>query len=138
MAILLIWGRKSCLGRRSFAIDRAAPIPRIRSATTSVTYGPWCSAWVSHPRLPTSADRALSRRFATAENGQIAARMANEFDKSAFLRKTYAPVDLQAVRAADEARKRGRKQSEQSWNNSNFRRIGELEWSGGLTAKYLK
>jgi hypothetical protein len=64
--------------------------------------------------------------------------MANEFDKSAFLRKTYAPVDLQAVRAADEARKRGRKQSEQSWNNSNFRRIGELEWSGGLTAKYLK
>jgi hypothetical protein len=37
MAILLIWGRKSCLGRRSFAIDRAAPIPRIRSATTSVT-----------------------------------------------------------------------------------------------------
>jgi hypothetical protein len=44
-----------------------------------------------------------------AENGQIAAKMANEFDKSAFLRKTYAPVDLQAVRAADEARKRGRK-----------------------------
>jgi hypothetical protein len=37
-----------------------------------------------------------------AENGQIAAKMANEFDKSAFLRKTYAPVDLQAVRAADE------------------------------------
>jgi hypothetical protein len=44
-----------------------------------------------------------------AEGGQIAAKMANQFDKSAFLRKTYAPVDLQAVRAADEARKRGRK-----------------------------
>ena len=73
-----------------------------------------------------------------AEGGQIAAKMANQFDKSAFLRKTYAPVDLQAVRAADEARKRGRKQSEQSWNNSNFRRIGELELSGELTAKYLK
>jgi hypothetical protein len=44
-----------------------------------------------------------------AADGQIAAKMANQFDKSAFLRKTYAPVDLQAVRAADEARKRGRK-----------------------------
>jgi hypothetical protein len=44
-----------------------------------------------------------------AEGGQIAAKMANQFDKSAFLRKTYAPVDLRAVRAADEARKRGRK-----------------------------
>jgi hypothetical protein len=43
------------------------------------------------------------------EGGQIAAKMANQFDKSAFLRKTYAPVDLQAVRAADEARKRGRR-----------------------------
>lgn len=44
-----------------------------------------------------------------AENGQIAAKMANQFDKSSFLRKTYAPVDLGAVRAADEARRRGRK-----------------------------
>jgi hypothetical protein len=44
-----------------------------------------------------------------AEGGQIAAKMANQFDKSAFLRKTYAPVDLASVRAADEARKRGRK-----------------------------
>jgi hypothetical protein len=35
--------------------------------------------------------------------------MANDFDKSSFLHKTYAPVDLAAVRAADEARKRGRK-----------------------------
>ena len=44
-----------------------------------------------------------------AEGGQIAAKMANQFDKSAFLRKTYAPVDLRAVRAADDARKRSRK-----------------------------
>lgn len=44
-----------------------------------------------------------------AEGGQIAAKMANQFDKSAFLRKTYAPVDLQAVRAADDARRRGRR-----------------------------
>lgn len=44
-----------------------------------------------------------------AENGQIAAKMANQFDKSSFLRKTYSPIDLGAVRAADEARKRGRK-----------------------------
>lgn len=44
-----------------------------------------------------------------AADGQIAAKMANRFDASATLKKTYAPVDLGAVRAADEARKRGRK-----------------------------
>ncbi len=44
-----------------------------------------------------------------AEGGQIAAKAANPFDKSAFLRKPYAPVDLQAGRADDEARERGRK-----------------------------
>lgn len=44
-----------------------------------------------------------------AESGQIGAKLGNQFDKSAFLRRTYAPVDLAAVRAADEARKRGRK-----------------------------
>jgi hypothetical protein len=44
-----------------------------------------------------------------AADSQIASKMANQFDKSAFLRKTYAPVDLASVRAADEARKRGRK-----------------------------
>ncbi len=44
-----------------------------------------------------------------ASGPQVAAKMANDFDESAFLRKTYAPVDLAAVRAADEARRRGRK-----------------------------
>lgn len=44
-----------------------------------------------------------------AESPQIASKMANSFDKSKFLQATYAPVDLAAVRAADEARKRGRK-----------------------------
>jgi hypothetical protein len=44
-----------------------------------------------------------------AADGQIAAKMANRFDKSSSLRKTYSPVDLASVRAADEARKRGRK-----------------------------
>jgi hypothetical protein len=44
-----------------------------------------------------------------AADGQIAAKMANRFDKSAFLQKTYAPVDLAAVRAADEARRKGRR-----------------------------
>ncbi len=43
-----------------------------------------------------------------AADTQIAAKMANRFDKSSSLRRTYAPVDLAAVRAADEARKRGR------------------------------
>lgn len=44
-----------------------------------------------------------------ATDRQIGSKLANEFDKSAFLKGTYAPVDLGAVRAADEARKRGRK-----------------------------
>ena len=44
-----------------------------------------------------------------AADRQIASKMANSFDKSSFLKKTYAPVDLAAVRAADEARKRGRR-----------------------------
>jgi hypothetical protein len=44
-----------------------------------------------------------------AADGQIAAKMANRFDKSSTIKKTYAPVDLAAVRAADEARRRGRK-----------------------------
>jgi hypothetical protein len=44
-----------------------------------------------------------------ATDGQIASKMANQFDKSSTLRRTYAPVDFAAVRAADKARKRGRK-----------------------------
>ena len=62
-----------------------------------------------HRAARTSAWRSLAVPRGGAEGGQIAAKMANQFDKSAFLRKTYAPVDLQAVRAADEARRRGRK-----------------------------
>src|SRR5271157_2362185 len=41
-----------------------------------------------------------------AQNQQIASKMANSFDRSKFLRSTYAPVDLAAVREADAARKR--------------------------------
>jgi hypothetical protein len=44
-----------------------------------------------------------------AADKQIASKMANSFDRSKFLAGTYAPVDLAAVRAADEARRRGRK-----------------------------
>ena len=44
-------------------------------------------------------------------DGQIAAKMANQFDKSSFLRRTYAPVDKAAVIQADEARRRGRRVS---------------------------
>jgi hypothetical protein len=44
-----------------------------------------------------------------AASAQIGSKLANDFDTSAFLRKTYAPVDLAAVRAADDARRRGRK-----------------------------
>ncbi len=39
----------------------------------------------------------------------IGNKLANDFASSANLQKTYAPVDLAAVREADKARKRGRK-----------------------------
>src|SRR5262249_29594542 len=42
-----------------------------------------------------------------AADQQIVAKMANRFDKSKALQATYAPVDMVAVLAADEARKRG-------------------------------
>ena len=36
-------------------------------------------------------------------------KLANDFATSTFLQKTYAPVDLDTVRQADEARQKGRK-----------------------------
>lgn len=39
----------------------------------------------------------------------IAAKMGNSIDQSKSLQKTYMPVNLPAVRAADEARRKGRK-----------------------------
>jgi hypothetical protein len=39
----------------------------------------------------------------------IAAKMANSIDHANHLHKTYAPVELAAVRAADAARLRGRR-----------------------------
>jgi hypothetical protein len=51
----------------------------------------------------------VEARRGGASDGEIAAKMANDFNTSSSLRKTYAPVDEAAVRAADEARKRGRR-----------------------------
>jgi hypothetical protein len=39
----------------------------------------------------------------------IAAKMANSIGRSNALHKTYAPVDIEAVRNADEARLQGRR-----------------------------
>jgi hypothetical protein len=51
----------------------------------------------------------VEARRGGATDGQIASKMANSFDKSKSLQATYAPVDLGAVRAVDEARKRARR-----------------------------
>jgi hypothetical protein len=40
----------------------------------------------------------------------VGTKLANDFARSAFLQKTYAPVDLQTVRKVDEARKKGRRE----------------------------
>jgi hypothetical protein len=39
----------------------------------------------------------------------IGNKLANDFKQSAFLQKTYAPVDLDTVRRVDEARRKGRR-----------------------------
>ena len=39
----------------------------------------------------------------------LAAKLANSIERSNVLHKTYAPVDIEAVRNADEARLRGRR-----------------------------
>lgn len=39
----------------------------------------------------------------------IGTKLANDFATSSFLQKTYAPVDLETVRKADEARRKGRR-----------------------------
>jgi len=46
------------------------------------------------------------RGGASAEG--VGTKLANDFGSSAFLQKTYAPVDLATVRKVDEARRRGR------------------------------
>lgn len=43
----------------------------------------------------------------------LAAKMANSIDRSNTLHKTYAPVEIEAVRDVDEARKRGRRRIRQ-------------------------
>lgn len=47
------------------------------------------------------------RGGASAE--ELGEKLANDFATSTFLQKTYAPVDLETVRKADQARKKGRK-----------------------------
>jgi hypothetical protein len=44
-----------------------------------------------------------------ADAVRIAAKMANSIGRSNALHKTYAPVDIEAVRNADEARLQGRR-----------------------------
>ena len=44
-----------------------------------------------------------------AQGVALAAKMANSIDHSNVLHKTYAPVDLEAVRNADDARLKGRR-----------------------------
>lgn len=44
-----------------------------------------------------------------ASKEEVGTKLANDFATSAFIQKTYAPVDLTVVRAADAARRKGRK-----------------------------
>ena len=44
-----------------------------------------------------------------ADAEAVGTKLANDFASSAFLQKTYAPVDLATVRKADQARRKGRK-----------------------------
>lgn len=51
----------------------------------------------------------------------IAAKMGNSIDESKFLQKTYMPVNLAAVRAADDARRKGRSRLGEDQNS--YRRM---------------
>lgn len=51
---------------------------------------------------------AVEANAGGASTAQVAAKMANTIDTSNALHRTYLPVDLESVRAADKARQRGR------------------------------
>ena len=77
----------------------------------------WCACSIM-PWFSVPEDRrqlADFRRSGTVEAlaggvaaEQLSSKMANSISESNRLHKTYAPVQLAAVRSADEARKRGR------------------------------
>lgn len=54
----------------------------------------------------------------------IAAKMGNSIDKSKTLQRTYMPVNLAAVRAADEARRTGRKRLSEERNEYKKLKLG--------------
>jgi hypothetical protein len=64
-----------------------------------------------------------------ANLGEIAAKMANSLDRAAFLHRTYLPVEIEPVRRADAARRRGR---------SAMRRTSEEQNSENDDPKTLK
>lgn len=57
----------------------------------------------------------------------IAAKMANSIDQNRKLQKTYMPVNIAAVRAADEARKVGRRRLASEQNEFKKLKLGEVE-----------
>jgi hypothetical protein len=58
---------------------------------------------------------------------EIAAKMGNSIDENKALQKTYMPVNLVAVRAADEARRRGRNLLAQERNQHKKLKLGRGE-----------
>lgn len=58
----------------------------------------------------------------------IAAKMGNSIDENKALQKTYMPVNLVAVRAADEARRKGRKLLGQEHNE--YKKLKRLSFEG--------
>jgi hypothetical protein len=54
----------------------------------------------------------------------VAAKMGNSIDVSKALQRTYMPVNLAAVRAADEARRKGRHESRQERNRHKKLKLG--------------
>ena len=54
-------------------------------------------------------DDAGMRVHAVGATALLSATLANSIDRSNALHKTYAPVDIEAVRSADAARLKGRR-----------------------------
>lgn len=67
----------------------------------------------------------------------IAAKMPNSIDESKALQKTYMPVNLAAIRSADESRRLGRKKLAEERNEYKKLKLGQRKSRNFFTRKSL-
>ena len=91
----MLGSESTCTRTRScFGLDQAPPTAGRLWATTSPPCGP---------------SGVVEAVAGDAGPLGLSAKLANSIDRSNALHKTYAPVDIEAVRSADAARLKGRR-----------------------------